>query len=203
MFSSHNIPPGHSDAPHHEIYPTDPHVGSYETESQHANRQAHPEDNSFKQYGKENQFRPAFNAMSSEDAKKRTKELWKIPFKPTEAWIHMTHALKTLINHGYDSTEAEYLLPVTESEVTYPGAEEAMEKFYNHILHRLTPAWRVSGNYKYNIKKQLHRLHRVIVTKTIVRRTAVFHCIDSSIPLCDCMLYHFINIPVNDSISVL
>jgi hypothetical protein len=54
----------------------------------------------------------------------------------------MAHALRVLRDSGYDATESDAYLPMVESQYIYPDVEESFDRFYHHILKRLTPAWR-------------------------------------------------------------
>ncbi len=136
VHTGHDISLGHSDAPHHEIFPPDPKVGRYETESEHASFQAHPERVSHKQFGREGVASLPFGITEKPAGYVRRR-----PPITSETWGCMAAALRVLRDRGYDSSEADYFLPMIESGYIHPDAEAALYHFYSHVLKRISPEW--------------------------------------------------------------
>jgi pterin-4a-carbinolamine dehydratase len=140
VHTGHEIPLGHSDSPHREIHAPGTPEGRmrYETETEHAALQAHPElpvDRRQAGHPVEGQL-PLPQAMKPASSGRRR------PPPTPETWGHMAHALRVLRDSGYDATESDIYLPMVESQYIYPDVEESFDRFYHHILKRLTPAWR-------------------------------------------------------------
>lgn len=143
VHTGHETLAGHSDSPHYEIHaPAGPTGFQYETEAEHAAMQAHPEirvDRHQHGHPVDGQLRVPTPQKASNGGPASSRRR---PPPTPETWDHLAHALRVLRDKGYDATEAEAYLPMAEGQYIYPDVEQDFDRFYHHVLKRLTPAWR-------------------------------------------------------------